>query len=392
MHKLLKTIMIIAALFSMAACKVSPQQDKDQANDNKVEVIFTTDEETLYLPVDAELSEDSFELEAGETIEIEGEYDVKKAGTYIIKIIRTDKAGNKTETDHVLIIDEKEKLEEIKAADEKDKETSKPTPTPSSTPDTTSDPSSEGTKVDGSEEDNKLTVTPESSVSSNQPEDNGDTNDGETTVTPVVTPTPAPTPTPTSKPQGSNNYNGLDMNDSRIKIAYSYEGQEGGCEYISAAYLSEAFGISQFKGYQVSEPALGDVIYYYDENNNFRHEAVYLGNGLALHGNYSNGKAKIASAWIYTSQDYWRYDANGNFPTLRGSEPANTPSTEENPSKSGLDWDGNPETYPYNNEFDYSSSTTDWAKEHGYTFEELIESCNSQDSIYFWACQAVSGY
>lgn len=105
----------------------------------------------------------------------------------------------------------------------------------------------------------------------------------------------------------------LDKSDERIALAYDYEGRGGLCGQIAYNYLKDLgylnnFTYEDFLVYQVldkfehiSDPVPFKTLIEYDDGN---HVAVYLGNNMALHGNYTgdyasgNGKAKVASMYI----------------------------------------------------------------------------------------------
>ena len=109
----------------------------------------------------------------------------------------------------------------------------------------------------------------------------------------------------TSKSETSKS-NTLDTSDSRIALAYSWEGMSGTCESIAFNYL-QAIGYLQNYSYEsylgnrysngfnkLSSPSAFMTLIEYD---NGAHVAVYLGNDMALHGNYA-GKAKVASMYL----------------------------------------------------------------------------------------------
>ena len=114
----------------------------------------------------------------------------------------------------------------------------------------------------------------------------------------------------TSKTSSSSS---LDKSDERIALAYDYEGRGGLCGQISYNYLKNVgylnnFTYEDFLMYQVldrfehiNDPVPFKTLIEYDNGN---HVAVYLGNNMALHGNYTgdyasgNGKAKVASMYI----------------------------------------------------------------------------------------------
>ena len=50
-------------------------------------------------------------------------------------------------------------------------------------------------------------------------------------------------------------------------------------------------------GYYTDSPQAGDLLYYNNGGRGIDHIAIYIGNGMAVHGNY-NGKTVIASAYV----------------------------------------------------------------------------------------------
>lgn len=112
---------------------------------------------------------------------------------------------------------------------------------------------------------------------------------------------------------GTSSSNKLDTSDSRIALAYSWEGIGGKCgqvafNYAQAVGYLKDFTYEDFLLYQVTDkfdkldsPVPFSTLIEYD---NGAHVAIYLGDGMALHGNYTgdyasgNGKAKVASMYI----------------------------------------------------------------------------------------------
>ena len=87
------------------------------------------------------------------------------------------------------------------------------------------------------------------------------------------------------------------------ELAQKYIGRAGACNEIANAFIYELYGVhvktgySRQNTYEVSEPEAGDLVYYYDGAGNYTHVATYLGNGLVLNGNYSDGRAHITSMY-----------------------------------------------------------------------------------------------
>ena len=101
----------------------------------------------------------------------------------------------------------------------------------------------------------------------------------------------------------------VNVNDDLAKSIVNNSAYYGyGCEAIAGVYHGLGGNEILYQGVsQVSSPEKGDLIAYFDGNGNYKHTATYLGNGLALHGNWSNGKSAIATENIYASRVYFRF-------------------------------------------------------------------------------------
>ena len=86
-------------------------------------------------------------------------------------------------------------------------------------------------------------------------------------------------------------------------LAQKYIGRAGACNEIANAFIYELYGVhvktgySRQNTYEVSSPEPGDLVYYYDSSGNYTHVATYIGNGLVLNGNYSDGRTHITSMY-----------------------------------------------------------------------------------------------
>ena len=90
----------------------------------------------------------------------------------------------------------------------------------------------------------------------------------------------------------------LDGNDWRVQLAYSYLGRSGSCTFIAASYLSEIYGNYRFaEEIPMDQARLGDWISYDNGGLGIGHDAIYLGNGLSLQGNYA-GTTVIRSPFL----------------------------------------------------------------------------------------------
>ena len=83
--------------------------------------------------------------------------------------------------------------------------------------------------------------------------------------------------------------------------------REGACEYMAWKLLGDS-NPSVLK--EVYDPRPGDIIRYYDANDNYRHTAVYLNNTTAFHGNYiiATMEARIAGINLYSYRKYYRQE------------------------------------------------------------------------------------
>ena len=83
----------------------------------------------------------------------------------------------------------------------------------------------------------------------------------------------------------------------RLRTGIQNGTYENGQKLPSENELVAQTGYSRQNTYEVSEPEAGDLVYYYDAAGNYTHVATYLGNGLVLNGNYSDGRAHITSMY-----------------------------------------------------------------------------------------------
>lgn len=90
-------------------------------------------------------------------------------------------------------------------------------------------------------------------------------------------------------------------NTDIMSLAQSYIGMGGWCNEVAQAFLTDYYGrtVNIYDSYIVSaeEAQPGDLVEYDDGGNGMWHVAVYLGNGMALHGNW-NGTTVIESIYV----------------------------------------------------------------------------------------------
>ena len=126
----------------------------------------------------------------------------------------------------------------------------------------------------------------------------------EDTWVPEPTPEPVPEPEPAPEPAPVEN---TDLNSAIVNAALGLVGTTNGwqCTEVVTAALNQA-GVNagvvwpseylQY-GYVTDTPVPGNLIYYNNGGNGYDHIAIYIGDGLAVHGNY-NGETVIAGAYL----------------------------------------------------------------------------------------------
>lgn len=210
---------------------------------------------------------------------------------------------------------------------------------------------------------------------------------------------------------GTSDSNTLDKSDSRIALAYSWEGMSGNCESIAFNYLQaigylQNFSYEKYLGYRysdgfkkISSPSAFVTLIEYD---NGAHVAVYLGNGMALQGNYS-GKAKVTSMHLSGMSITAYYDmANTEKSSLveegdgssntsdSSSSNTNTATTENNGLGNYLYSENNDGLitdyyeYGYTTRYDESQSTSDddWMDEKNRKVEEMAAQDHDPSRCY----------
>ena len=100
---------------------------------------------------------------------------------------------------------------------------------------------------------------------------------------------------------------GLDGNNAFVKAAMNHVGKGGICQDVAnaisdeAGYPANAYGVVVgFTDWNTvnSKLKIGDAVWYHNLNGQgIDHVAVYLGNGLCLHGNWTNGLGAVASVF-----------------------------------------------------------------------------------------------
>lgn len=279
-------VVLLTATLLLAGCSNKESENK------KVDDLLSLEDEIYYVEKGSDLDK-LFKLDEGSSLTVDGDYDLSKEGRYIVKFIVTDKAGKTNEQEKTIVVDEKEKLEDIKKEDEAKKEADH------------SISNEQPTETDKTEEDGE-TTSKENEEIKTQEEKNANSSN-------------------VSNASSSSNKT-LDTSNPMIKAAYDLEGTEGGCEYIASLYLNNV-GMPPKAGklQEISSPFTGAFVKYYDDNWNYKHTAIYLADGMCLHGNYSDGKAKVASCALYSHQVY------EDPQTLANVEPVDTSELEKDP-------------------------------------------------------------
>lgn len=146
--------------------------------------------------------------------------------------------------------------------------------------------------------------TPETPAEPTTPVEPETPSTPETPTTPVE-PTVPETPTEPTTP--TNPY--VDLNARIAAAAQTLVGVTDGqwCtqvvqQALALAGVSDAYQLwpdeyAGMYGYYTNDPQPGNLIYYNNEGRGVDHIAIYIGNGLAVHGNY-NGRTVIESVYI----------------------------------------------------------------------------------------------
>ena len=146
--------------------------------------------------------------------------------------------------------------------------------------------------------------TPETPAEPTTPVEPETPSTPETPTTPVE-PTVPETPTEPTTP--TNPY--ADLNARIAAAAQTLVGVTDGqwCtqvvqQALALAGVSDAYQLwpdeyAGMYGYYTNDPQPGNLIYYYNGGRGVDHIAIYIGNGLAVHGNY-NGRTVIESVYI----------------------------------------------------------------------------------------------
>ena len=182
----------------------------------------------------------------------------------------------------------KQETEEKAAVEEAPVETPEVTPEETTdTTDTTETPEAPAAPVETPSVDTNTTVTPDTSTDQVTPE------------APAVPETPATPEAPADSTLG----------DRISAAAQELVGVTDGLwctqvvqQALANAGVSDAYQLwpDQYVGvygYYTDSPQAGDLLYYNNGGRGIDHIAIYIGNGMAVHGNY-NGKTVIASAYV----------------------------------------------------------------------------------------------
>ena len=333
-----KLLICITMCFLLGLTACSNNEETKPNDDSKLSL----EESSYYIDIENGMSslDGAFALNEDETLEIDGDYDLTKAGKYEVKIVVTNKAGEKTEHNKTIIVDTKDKLDEIKNEEISNK------------------PS-------------------EPSVDVEQPEETKEPEKEEVKVEPKPTPTTKPEP---QKPTASTNASdyGLDGNNAFVKAAMNHVGKTGICQDVANAISNEAgYPAEEYKlvigytnwGEVESRLQVGDGIRYHNlGGRNIEHMAVYLGNGLAFHGNWTDGLGTITSVY-QDAESYASYRHSSLFEEINQEEDLN-PNGEFNIDMCWIKATEHVPNYPNDYRFDdlldycavYAPERVDWSE------------------------------
>ena len=278
MKNLFALMLSLMMALCMTACSSNEAEEAIETEDTNEVVELDTnvyvalgseelDLDSLVLPLD------DYEYVSIEIDEDKSDYDLSTAGEYTLVVVLTHEDGTTTELSLVLVVNEEEVVEEKVAAQLTAKLAAK-----NNTLDTLANLT----------DDESTTSTTSSSSSSSSSSWNGGLNTDPTVY-------------------------GLDPDNVWVQEAMKLLGQSGLCSYIASDLRIAVYGsihnipanVGELVGVDwetISENLqVGDSIYYYNMKSGSStitsHVAIYLGNGLALHGNWTGGVARIASAY-----------------------------------------------------------------------------------------------
>ena len=194
----------------------------------------------------------------------------------------------------------KQETEEKAAVEEASVETPEVTPEEitdtTDTTDTTETPEAPAAPVETPSVDTNTTVTPDISTDQVTPE---------APAAPVTPEAPAVPETPATPEAPADST----LGDRISAAAQELVGVTDGLwctqvvqQALANAGVSDAYQLwpDQYVGvygYYTDSPQAGDLLYYNNGGRGIDHIAIYIGNGMAVHGNY-NGKTVIASAYV----------------------------------------------------------------------------------------------
>ena len=194
----------------------------------------------------------------------------------------------------------KQETEEKAAVEEAPVETPEVTPEETTdttdTTDTTETPEAPAAPVETPSVDTNTTVTPDTSTDQVTPE---------APAAPVTPAAPAVPETPATPEAPADST----LGDRISAAAQELVGVTDGLwctqvvqQALANAGVSDAYQLwpDQYVGvygYYTDSPQAGDLLYYNNGGRGIDHIAIYIGNGMAVHGNY-NGKTVIASAYV----------------------------------------------------------------------------------------------
>ena len=304
---LLLLVAAFVALGGLWACTAkSPTNIIEEEVVEDIVLNHTVEDEILLVDLaNVDIANKTITLEDGTGATLLSDIDLTNSGAQTLKLRYTDSTGKEVVVEKIVYIAEKNVLEETSKDQDKLKELIKAP-----------------TSVINPQEDNYVVEIPEDEAIENK----GETSNPQGEVVESKK-TETSTTNTTSTNSGSNN----NSNDGSYSVSYSEGGSsqfpdaQAFVDWLNSTYgpqscntavnmwYSQMGGRSGLNGYETASPQYGDKIIYYDANGNYMHTAIYLGNGMAMHGNYtSNGTAKIASINLYSSHKYFHYDSNGN--------------------------------------------------------------------------------
>ena len=298
MKKLMQSLLVLLLALSLVACSNTTDVEPTPTSTTETEEIDTN----VYVPVGTKeldltqlvLPLDDYTYKTVSINEEKSDYDLSTKGEYNLTLDLKDENDELIEEVETVLVVEDEEVVKEKVEAQKNQRNAK---VDVEDKDLVAKPS----------EDGKTTVTdnPEKTESNKTPSNTTASNNNQSSNS-----SSSSTSGSSSDWNGGLNTDpavyGLDENNEAVQAAFSLIGKEGLCRDIVNDFytLMGQIGTPQYEcrgtdwNSVTEDIRIGDHIWYSGLNGtSTNHSSIYLGNGLALHGNWTGGVARIANAY-----------------------------------------------------------------------------------------------